>query len=218
MIEASSVGFKTALTGVRFESPREVVLDLTLKPQKSLDREPAPVSSRKSKPRARGDSPTSRVTREDVGRTSGNHRLPSPAEFPPVDRRSSASPLSEPPATRPAQPAVEPPSVDPESFSSPPTEPPPPVQALPATVQTGGFAVQMVAFRKPQPAEEFRAMLQDRGYAAHVAEVDIPGSGRSYRVRVGPFGSQEDVEEVVADMQNRLPKPLPDFWIIPSDR
>ncbi len=78
--------------------------------------------------------------------------------------------------------------------------------------------MQMAAFRKPQPAEEFRAMLQDRGYAAHVAEVDIPGSGRSYRVRVGPFGSQEDVEEVVADMQNRLPKPLPDFWIIPSDR
>ena len=272
VIEASAVGFKMALTGVHFKNPREVVLDLKLQPEENGNREQASTPSREPKPKERGDSPPSRATREDASRSSGEDRLESPADFPPVDRGSSASPLAEPPATRPAQaaaefppvdrqssasplseppatrqgqpaaelppvdrgssvspppeppvtrqaqPAAELPTVDPGSSPSPPPEPQATVRVLPATVQMGGFVVQMAAFRKPEPAEGFRGMLEDRGYAAYVAEVDIPGSGVYYRVRVGPYGTQEEVAVVVADMQESLPKPLPDFWILPADR
>ena len=245
VIEASAVGFKMALTGVHFKNPREVVLDLTLQPEENVNRKQASTSSREPEPKERGDSPLSPAPQEDASRTSGDYRLPSPAEFPSVDRQSSASPLSEPPATRQAefaaefppvdrrssvsplpeppvtrqaQPAVELSPVDPGSSPSPPPEPPATMRALPATVQTGGFVVQMAAFRKPEPAEGFRGMLEDHGYAAYVAEVDIPGSGLYYRVRVGPYGTQEEVAVVVADMQESLPRPLPDFWILPADR
>jgi cell division septation protein DedD len=61
-------------------------------------------------------------------------------------------------------------------------------------------------------------MVQDRGYTAYLAEADIPGQGLYYRVRVGPFGTREEAAELVADMRVRLPKPLPDFWIVPADR
>jgi cell division septation protein DedD len=76
----------------------------------------------------------------------------------------------------------------------------------------------MAAFGKREPADAFQVMLQDHGFTAYVAETDVPGSGLHFRVRVGPFGTREEAAEVVADMRNRLPKPLPDFWIAPADR
>jgi cell division septation protein DedD len=78
-----------------------------------------------------------------------------------------------------------------------------------------GFAVQIAASRTRQKAEELRTIWQDRGYTAYVVETDIPGSGRYYRVRVGPFGTQEEAREVASNMQSRFPQELPDFWIVP---
>lgn len=193
VIEASAPGFKMALTGIYLKNPREVVLDLTLRPEENTMGDPAPTSSQapSQRQRERGNSQPSRVTRETASRSSSAHRLPPPVEFPPVDRRSAASPPPELPVTG---------------------------QAAPMTVQFGGFSVQLAAFREREPADELRVMLQDRGYDAYLAEPDISGSGHYYRVRVGPFGTREEVAEVVADMRKRLPKPLPDFWIVPADQ
>ena len=220
VIEASAARFKTALTGIYLKNPREVVLDLALQPGEDAKQQRAPTSSQAPRQgqSGRGNSSPSRVTREDASRSSGNYRLPPPSEFPPADRRSSSSPLPEPPATRQAPSSVESPPVEERASTSPSPEPPVTRQVPPTTVQTGGFSVQVAAYRQRRQADEFLVMLQDRGYTAYVVEGDIPGSGLYYRVRVGPFGTQEEVAEVVADMRNRLPEPLPDFWIIPSDR
>jgi len=78
-----------------------------------------------------------------------------------------------------------------------------------------GFAVQIAASRTRQKAEELRAIWQDRAYTAYVVKADSPGSGRYYRVRVGPFDIQEEPREVASDIRSRFPQELPDFWIVP---
>jgi cell division septation protein DedD len=190
VVEVSAARFKTALTGVHLKNPRGVVLDLVLQMGGNIRGDKTSNSSPKPRQRER-DSPSSTVTREDVSRPSGNHRLPPAAKFPPVDRRTEVSPSPEAPGTE---------------------------QALPLTVQPTGFAVQVAFFRKRKEAEGLRVTLQDRGYTSYVTAADVPGSGLYYRVRVGPFGTQENAAEVVEHMRNRLPRPLPDFLIIPADR
>ncbi len=218
VIEISAAQFKEALTGVHLKNPSEVVLDLTLRPEETINREDAPTLSQEPGKREKVDSPASRVARETASRSSDSHRLPDPAEFPPVDRGANASPLSEPPVTRPAQPNLEFPPVDRGSNASPLPGPPVTRTAIPMAVQSGGFAVQMATFRQRERADEFRMMLQDHGYIAYLDEAEIPGSDQYYRVGVGPFGTREKAAEVVAGMRDRLPKPLPDLWIVPADR
>ena len=76
-------------------------------------------------------------------------------------------------------------------------------------------AVQIAASRRRQEAEELRTLWGSRDYTAYVVEADIPGSGRYYRVRVGPFDIQEKAREVASDIRSRFPQELPDFWIVP---
>ena len=82
--------------------------------------------------------------------------------------------------------------------------------------KAAGFAVavQMAAYLPRAKAEGLRAMLQDQGYTTYVVEADIPGSGRYYRVRVGPFNTLKKARQVMADMHSRVAEQLPDFWIV----
>jgi len=92
----------------------------------------------------------------------------------------------------------------------------PPTNQLGSTSNRGvGFAVQIAASRTRQEAEKSRILWEGRGYTAYMVEADIPGSGRYNRVRVGPFGTQEEAREVASNMQSRFPQELPDFWIVP---
>ena len=81
-----------------------------------------------------------------------------------------------------------------------------------------GFAVQVAAYRERQRAEALQAILQNLGYPAYMVEEDIPGSGRYHRVRVGPFSTSDEAAEVASEMGNRMPEPLPNFWIVPYQR
>jgi len=217
VIEVSAAQFKEGLTGVHLKNPSEVVLDLTLRPEEAINREDAPTLSQESGQREKLDSPPSRVTRETASRSSDSHRLPDSTEFPPVDRGSDVSPLPEPPVTRQAQPNLEFPPVDRGATASPLLGPPVTRTATPMAVQSGGFAVQMAAFRQRKKADEFWMMLQDHGYTAYLDEAEIPGSDQFYRVGVGPFDTREEAAEVVAGMRDRLPEPLPDLWIFPAE-
>ncbi len=96
-----------------------------------------------------------------------------------------------------------------------PTEPPPTNQLSSTSTRGVGFAVQIAASRTRQKAEELRTMWQDRGYTVFVVEADVPGLGRYYRVRVGPFDTQEEAGEVTSNMQSRFPQEIPEFWIVP---
>ncbi len=99
--------------------------------------------------------------------------------------------------------------------SPPPTEPPPTNQLDSTSTSGVGFAVQIVASRTRQEAEKSRTLWEGRGYTVYVVEADVPGLGRYYRVRVGPFDTQEEASEVTSNMQSRFPQELPDFWIVP---
>jgi cell division septation protein DedD len=82
--------------------------------------------------------------------------------------------------------------------------------------QAERFAVQLASYRTRPRAEGLRAMLEDVGYGAYVVVSNVPPSGRYYRVRVGPFNTREEAQEIALNMQDRLSDLLPDFWIVPD--
>ena len=74
--------------------------------------------------------------------------------------------------------------------------------ALPKRVTTGlappgsegAFTLQVVSYEAREPAESFAATLRSRGHKAFVAQADVPGRGRFFRVRVGPFTTRKEAE------------------------
>lgn len=55
----------------------------------------------------------------------------------------------------------------------------------------GGYQLQVSSFRSQQEADEFAAQLRARGHKAHVVEAHVAQRGTWYRVRIGPFPSQQ---------------------------
>ncbi|WP_394850301.1 SPOR domain-containing protein [Pendulispora brunnea] len=55
----------------------------------------------------------------------------------------------------------------------------------------GGYQLQISSFRSAQEATKFADQLRARGHKAYVREAHVPGRGTWYRVRVGPFSSQQ---------------------------
>jgi cell division septation protein DedD len=55
----------------------------------------------------------------------------------------------------------------------------------------GGYQLQISSFRNQAEANGFAEQLRARGHKAHVSEANVAGRGTWYRVRVGPFPSQQ---------------------------
>jgi hypothetical protein len=140
---------------------------------------------------------------------AGSVKREAPAEPPVVPSREPIDPAA--PTTtnssdrRPPEPETSP----------PPTQPPPANQLGSRDTQTAGFAVQVASFRPRPKAEELQRALQGAGYPVQVVEVDIPGSGRYHRVRVGPFATEEEAREAASNLRSRFPQRVPDVWIVP---
>jgi hypothetical protein len=83
------------------------------------------------------------------------------------------------------------------------------------STRAAGFAVQVASFRLRSKAEELRTVLERAGYPVQVVEVDIPGSGRYYRVRVGPFVRDEEAREAASNLRSRFSQRIPKVWIVP---
>ena len=100
---------------------------------------------------------------------------------------------------------------------TPPTSAEQPLANQPgsSSTQAVGFAVQVASFRLRSKAEELRTVLQRAGYPVQVVEVDIPGSGRYYRVRVGPFVRDEEAREAASNLRSRFSQRIPKVWIVP---
>jgi DedD protein len=58
----------------------------------------------------------------------------------------------------------------------------------------GAFTLQVVSYEAREPAESFAATLRARGHKAFVTQADVPGRGRFFRVRVGPFTTRKEAE------------------------
>jgi cell division septation protein DedD len=56
----------------------------------------------------------------------------------------------------------------------------------------GAFTLQVVAFETRDAAERFANALRARGHRAFVAQAELPGRGRSFRVRIGPFTTRRE--------------------------
>jgi len=58
----------------------------------------------------------------------------------------------------------------------------------------GEFTLQVISYESPEPAHAFAEGLRARGHSAFVVKADVPGRGRYYRVRIGPFESRWKAE------------------------
>jgi hypothetical protein len=139
-------------------------------------------------------------------------RREAPAEPPDVPSREAI----DPPAPETTN-AIDRTTPAPET-SPPPIEQPPANQLDSGNTQAVGFAVQVASFRPRPKSEELQRVLQDAGYPVQVVEVDIPGSGRYYRVRVGPFATEEEAREAASNLRSRFSQRIPDVWIVPHQR
>ena len=61
---------------------------------------------------------------------------------------------------------------------------------LVAAGSEGGWQLQVSSFKTNAEAEAFAEQLRARGHRAHVQEAEIPGRGTWYRVKIGPFATQ----------------------------
>jgi len=100
--------------------------------------------------------------------------------------------------------------------SPPPPTPPPAVAAAPpptAAAPSARIAVQVGAFAERGSAERLRGALQQEGYPAYVAPGAAGGSPR-WRVRVGPYPSREDADQVAARLKSARALPT---WVLDED-
>jgi cell division septation protein DedD len=60
------------------------------------------------------------------------------------------------------------------------------------TGSEGAFTLQVVSYETRDAAETFARTLRSRGHKAFVAEAEVEGRGRYFRVRVGPFTTRKE--------------------------
>ncbi len=65
------------------------------------------------------------------------------------------------------------------------------------------MVVQAAAYRKLDSANEAVAALQQMGYRAYVASVEIEGKGIWHRVRLGPYNTKADADRVLQRLKEK---------------
>lgn len=81
-------------------------------------------------------------------------------------------------------------------------------EAAPAAASPGGGSMylQVGAFQKKADADNLRARLAMLGFEASVVAGEVPDKGTMHRVRVGPFGSPEEMNRARTQLsQNGVP-------------
>ena len=75
------------------------------------------------------------------------------------------------------------------------------------TLTTGGnLFLQVGAFQKSADADNFKARLAMLGFEASVLDVTVPDKGLMHRVRIGPYGSSEEMNRARSQLsQNSIP-------------
>ncbi len=67
----------------------------------------------------------------------------------------------------------------------------------------GAYTVQVISYDQRDEADAFAAALRVRGHHAFTTSADIPGRGRHFRVRVGPFDTLHEAEAYRRDFEAR---------------
>lgn len=66
---------------------------------------------------------------------------------------------------------------------------------LAPTGSEGAFTLQVVSYETRDQAEAFAGTLRSRSHKAFVTQAEVPGRGRFFRVRVGPFTTRKEAED-----------------------
>jgi DedD protein len=67
----------------------------------------------------------------------------------------------------------------------------------------GAYTVQVISYNQREEAEAFAAALRVRGHHAFTTSADIPGRGRHFRVRIGPFETLHAAEAFRREFEAR---------------
>lgn len=67
----------------------------------------------------------------------------------------------------------------------------------------GAYTVQVISFDTPTEADAFADALRARGHHAFVVTADVPGRGRHFRVRIGPFETLPEAEHYRRDFEQQ---------------
>lgn len=103
-----------------------------------------------------------------------------------------------------ATPAALPPTPPDTTTTAPPL--PVPAPTAPAADTTGHLYLQVGAFQKTGDAEKMKARLAMLGFEASVLEVEVADKGTMHRVRVGPYASADEMNQVRGRLsQNDVP-------------
>ena len=100
---------------------------------------------------------------------------------------------------------VPPTRPDLEQAPMPPTVGPAPAPGQPtkdekASAKTEPFYLQIASYKSEPDADALKAKVTMAGVAVTIASSEIPDKGTYYRVRVGPFTSQAEVDKARAQL------------------
>lgn len=65
----------------------------------------------------------------------------------------------------------------------------------------GAYTLQVVSYESSDQAERFAKNLRSRNHKAFVMQAEVPGRGRFFRVRIGPFEVRKDALEYQASFE-----------------
>ena len=78
-----------------------------------------------------------------------------------------------------------------------------PAASAAAAGHEGGYQLQVSSFRVQTEAQRLAEKLREHGHKAYVVDADVPGRGKWFRVRVGPFATAHAAGEYRAEFEAR---------------
>jgi cell division protein FtsN len=84
---------------------------------------------------------------------------------------------------------------------------PPPAPALATEGSDGPFTLQVASFQDEQEARRVSASLRGQGFHTFIVAADVAGRGMWFRVRIGPFRTQGEVDRARRDYEERTRQP-----------
>jgi DedD protein len=188
--------------GVRAERGDQSARAATeLPPASATPATPPPSAASRPAPAGKGEPPVPPDPADDDYYDNLTKQKPDDESLKPAAKTKGATPPAATPkpasATASTAPAAPP---TPASEKTKPTPPPVADQSQPASVTSGGFAVQITALRDRGEADSIVKRLVTKGYPAYVLN-PVPGKPPVYRVQVGRYKNRGDADRIAGRLK-----------------
>jgi DedD protein len=163
--------------------PRPIPVDIPIEIPRKDAVPPLAIPPARPAPAAAASVPAPVVAQAGAAKASD---AVAPASAVPASAATAVAP-SPPPANKAAAPKVQ-------------AKPPAPVEAKAAAEAPGRFVVQLGAFADANGVRETRAKVDKLGLQTYTQTIDTD-KGKRTRVRVGPYASRDEAEQVAAKVK-----------------